>query len=244
MIIPKNPQQLLLDIKLDESVSLENFIKCDSTDVALNILSNIVKSSSISNSFLLWGKEGVGKSYLMHALNRDFLSQELNTAFIVLSDSRINEPAILQGLDQMDAVFIEDVNELGDSSDWESALFNLINQSLINKTKLIFSSNCVALDLQVTLKDLFSRLSAFTAVEIPEITEKEKIEALLQSATRKGLALEEKTVKYILTYTSRNLSDLLRLLSELDEFSLEKKKKLSPALVRELLSQRSSNSHI
>jgi|TARA_B100001146_G_scaffold198695_1_gene188315 DnaA regulatory inactivator Hda len=244
MITPKNPQQLLLDIKLDESVSLENFIKCDSTDVALNILSNIVKSSSISNSFLLWGKEGVGKSYLMHALNRDFLSQELNTAFIVLSDSRMNEPAILQGLDQMDAVFIEDVNELGSSADWESALFNLINQSLINKTKLIFSSNCVALDLQVTLKDLFSRLSAFTAVEIPEITEKEKIEALLQSATRKGLALEEKTVKYILTYTSRNLSDLLRLLSELDEFSLEKKKKLSPALVRELLSQRSSNSHI
>jgi DnaA family protein len=244
MIIPKNPQQLLLDIKLDESVSLENFIKCDSTDVALNILSNIVKSSSISNSFLLWGKEGVGNSYLMHALNRDFLSQELNTAFIVLSDSRMNEPAILQGLDQMDAVFIEDVNELGDSADWESALFNLINQSLINKTKLIFSSNCVALDLQVTLKDLFSRLSAFTAVEIPEITEKEKIEALLQSAKRKGLTLEEKTVKYILTYTSRNLSDLLRLLSELDEFSLEKKKKLSPALVRELLSQRSSNSHI
>jgi len=244
MITPKNPQQLLLDIKLDESVSLENFIKCDSTDVALNILSNIVKSSSISNSFLLWGKEGVGKSYLMHALNRDFLSQELNTAFIVLSDSRMNEPAILQGLDQMDAVFIEDVNELGSSADWESALFNLINQSLINKTKLIFSSNCVALDLQVTLKDLFSRLSAFTAVEIPEITEKEKIEALLQSATRKGLTLEEKTVKYILTYTSRNLSDLLRLLSELDEFSLEKKKKLSPALVRELLSQRSSNSHI
>ena len=244
MITPKNPQQLLLDIKLDESVSLENFIKCDSTDVALNILSNIVKSSSISNSFLLWGKEGVGKSYLMHALNRDFLSQELNTAFIVLSDSRMNEPAILQGLDQMDAVFIEDVNELGSSADWESALFNLINQSLINKTKLIFSSNCVALDLQVTLKDLFSRLSAFTAVEIPEITEKEKIEALLQSAKRKGLTLEEKTVKYILTYTSRNLSDLLRLLSELDEFSLEKKKKLSPALVRELLSQRSNNSHI
>jgi len=87
-------------------------------------------------------------------------------------------------------------------------------------------------------------LLAFTAVEIPEITEKEKIEALMQSAARKGIELEEKTVKYILTYTSRNLSDLLRLLSELDEFSLEKKKKLSPSLVRELLSQRSSNPRI
>jgi DnaA family protein len=180
----------------------------------------------------------------MHALNRDFLRQNMNTAFISLSDPRINEPAILEGLDQMDAVFIEDVSELRDSEDWESALFNLINQSLINETKLVFSSNCVAQDLGVTLKDLRSRLSAFTAVEIPEITEKEKIEALMQSAARKGIELEEKTVKYILTYTSRNLSDLLRLLSELDEFSLEKKKKLSPSLVRELLSQRSSNPRI
>jgi DnaA family protein len=86
-------------------------------------------------------------------------------------------------------------------------------------------------------------LLAFTAIEIPEITENEKIEALNQSAERKGIKLEEKTVKYILTYTSRNLSDLLRLLSELDDFSLEKKKKLSPSLVRELLSQRSSSLH-
>jgi DnaA family protein len=244
MISPKDPKQLFLDIKLDESVSLENFIRCNSTNIALSILSNIMESSSISNSFLLWGRSGVGKSYLMHALNRDFLRQNMNTAFISLSDPRINEPTILEGLDQMDAVFIEDVSELRDSEDWESPLFNLINQSLINETKLVFSSNCVAQDLGVTLKDLRSRLSAFTAVEIPEITEKEKIEALMQSAARKGIELEEKTVKYILTYTSRNLSDLLRLLSELDEFSLEKKKKLSPSLVRELLSQRSSNPRI
>ncbi|MDG2456278.1 MAG: hypothetical protein P8N10_01580, partial [SAR86 cluster bacterium] len=67
---------------------------------------------------------------------------------------------------------------------------------------------------------------------------------LKQSAERKGIELEERTVKYILTYTSRNLSDLLKLLSELDDFSLEKKKKLSPSLVRELLSQKSSSLHI
>ena len=243
MIPPKDPRQLLLDIKLDESVSLENFIQCDSTNTALSILGNVVESSSISNSFLLWGRAGVGKNYLMQALNRGFLNQNLKTAFVALSDPRINEPDILDGLDQMDAVFIEDLDKLKDLEDWEGALFNLINQSLINETKLVFSSHCVAQDLTVRLKDLRSRLLAFTAIEIPEITENEKIEALKQSAERKGIELEEKTVKYILTYTSRNLSDLLKLLSELDDFSLEKKKKLSPSLVRELLSQRSSSLH-
>ena len=44
---PKNPQQLLLDIKLDESVSLENFIKCDSTNTVLSILGNVVELSLI-----------------------------------------------------------------------------------------------------------------------------------------------------------------------------------------------------
>ena len=244
MTSSKNPQQLLLDIKLDESVSLENFIKCDSTNTVLSILGNVVESSSISSSFLLWGREGVGKNYLMQALNRDLLNQDMKTAFIALSDPRINEPEILNGLDQMDAVFIEDLDKLRDSEEWESALFNLINQSLFNETKLFLSSQCVAQDLTVRLKDLRSRLLAFTAIEIPEITENEKIEALKQSAERKGIELEERTVKYILTYTSRNLSDLLKLLSELDDFSLEKKKKLSPSLVRELLSERSSSLHI
>ncbi len=112
MISPKNPRQLLLDIKLDESVSLENFIKCDSTKTALSILGNVVESSSISNSFLLWGRAGVGKNYLMLALNRDFLNQNLKTAFVALSDSRINESEILNGLDQMYAVFIEDLDKL------------------------------------------------------------------------------------------------------------------------------------
>jgi DnaA-homolog protein len=244
MISNEDPRQLLLDIKLDESVSLENFIKCNSTNSALSILGNIVDSSSISSSFLLWGRSGVGKNYLMQALNREFLNQNMKTAFVALADPRINESEILNGLDQMDAVFIENLDKLGDSEDWEIALFNLINQSLVNETKLVLSSNCVAQDLTVRLKDLRSRLLAFTAIEIPEITENEKIEALMQSAERKGIELEERTVKYILTYTSRNLSDLLKLLSELDDFSLEKKKKLSPSLVRELLSERSSSLHI
>ena len=110
--------------------------------------------------------------------------------------------------------------------------------------RFVISSNKIAKNLDIKLKDLRSRLIGFVGLEVPEVPEEDKIKALLESAERKGIVLEEKTLKYILTYTSRNLSDLLRLLSELDEFSLEKKKKLSPSLVRELLSQKSNSLHI
>ena len=123
----------------------------------------------------------------------------------------------------------------GDLADFNS-LFNLINECYMSGTRIYLSSTSVTKDLRIRLTDLASRLSSFTAIEIPEITEEEKIEALIQSSKRKGFVLDKKTVQYIVSYTSRNLSDLLKLLNELDSFSLQKKRKISPALVREMVS--------
>ena len=138
-------------------------------------------------------------------------------------------------LSSLEAIFIEDFESMEDSEDWERGMFNLINECYMNGTKIYLSSNKVTKNMQIRLADLASRLSSFTAIEIPEITEEEKIQALIQSSTRKGLVLDEKTLKYIVNYTSRSLSDLLKLLNELDSFSLQKKKKISPALVREMI---------
>jgi ATPase involved in DNA replication initiation len=73
---------------------------------------------------------------------------------------------------------------------------------------------------------------------MPEITEDEKIQALVQSSKRKGFLLDDRTIQYIVSYTSRSLSDLLKLLNELDSFSLKKKKKISPSLIREMISSK------
>ena len=121
------------------------------------------------------------------------------------------------------------------SEDWERGIFNFINDCYISGTSIYLSSNTVSKELPVTLRDLDSRISSFTAIEMPEITEDEKIQALVQSSKRKGFLLDDKTIQYIISYTSRSLSDLLKLLNELDSFSLKKKKKISPALIREMI---------
>jgi DnaA family protein len=90
--------------------------------------------------------------------------------------------------------------------------------------------------------DLRSRLSYFTAIEIPEITQAEKIEALSQSSRRKGFDLDKNSLQYIINHTSRSLSDLLGLIDDLDGYALKKKKKVTAALVRELLASRPHNS--
>ena len=80
-----------------------------------------------------------------------------------------------------------------------------------------------------------SRLSYCTAIEVPEISQEEKIEALKQSSSRKGINLDTKTIQYIINNTSISLSDLLQLINDIDSFSLKKKKKVSVSLVKEFL---------
>ncbi len=234
----KLPEQLHLNVQLDDSINLDNFISCDSTKDFLNIISNTTEDNSISNFYLIWGNEGRGKSYVMRALHRKYLEDGKQSFHFSFKDKKVTSSEILTNLDSLEAVFIEDLHSMEISGDWEKAMFNLINECYISGTKVYLSSNIVPKDLKISLKDLSSRLSSFTAIEVPEITEEEKIQALLQSSERKGFLLDDKTINYIISYTSRSLSDLLRLLNELDSFSLQKKKKISPSLVREMVSSK------
>ena len=230
------PEQLYLNIKLDDSISLDKFIECHSTKVCLKILRNSIKDQSISRFYFIWGKEGRGKSYIMEGLHRKYLEDGKTTFHFSFKDERITSPEILTNLESLEAIFIEDFDSMEFSEDWETGMFNFFNECYLTGTRIYLSSNTVSKELSINLDDLASRISSFTAIEIPEITEDEKIQALIQSSTRKGFLLDEKTINYIVSYTSRSLSDLLKLLNELDSFSLKMKKKISPSLIREMIS--------
>ena len=237
------PEQLSLNIKLDDSVSLDKFIKCDSNPNSLEFLKSTLLENSVSNLFYLWGLEGVGKSYLMQALHREFINRDMKTLHLSFDDNRITSPDIFKNLGTLEVLLIEKIDQLHQETDWETALFSLINEALSSKTKIYLSSNLVSKDLKIELIDLKSRLSYFTAIEIPEITDEEKKEALSQSSKRKGIHLDKKTIDYIVSHTSRSLSDLLKLINELDIYSLKKKRKVTPSLVRELLKTKSDSLH-
>ena len=66
------PEQLHLNIQLDNSISLDKFINCDSTKDFLSILRNTIKDKSISRFYFIWGEKGRGKSYIMKGLKEKF----------------------------------------------------------------------------------------------------------------------------------------------------------------------------
>ena len=237
------PDQLSLNIQLDDTVSLEKFIHCETNKGALELIKGTLSKQSVSNLFYIWGREGVGKSYIAHALNREFLNKNKQIFHISLKDERISSCEVFQNLGSLDIVIVEDIDLLPKEKEWELALFSLINEALEGSFKIYLTSKVVSKELRIQLADLSSRLSYCTAIEIPEISEEEKIDALKQSSKRKGILLDTHTVQFIINNTSRSLTDLLRLIEEIDNFSLKKKKKVTPFLIRELLKTRSDSFH-
>ena len=235
------PRQLHLNIKLDDSINLSKFIECDSTELLLRNLKNFLSEKPITNTIYLWGRKGVGKNYLLQSINQEYLRKNKNTAFLSFSSLDDSSSEILNGLSSLKAIFLEDIHFFPKIKDWEISLFNLINSCLEKETRIVISSEKVARDLRIELPDLKSRISGFSAIEVPEIKEQEKILALKQAASRKGMILEEKAIKYILDHTFRSLSNLLNLIAELDAYSLEKKRKLTISLIRELLTSKYSS---
>ncbi len=233
-----NPKQLNLDVKLDEAININNFIICPSTEIILKASRDFISGPDTTKTFFLWGKKGAGKNYLLHSINREFLEKKLHSAFISFENSLLDNPSVLDGLEDLDVIFIESMEQFPSSKEWELALFNLINACLLKDCKIFISSQVTAKHMEINLVDLKSRLLAFPAFELPEINEDEKLKAMQEAASRKGWELEDNVLSYILTHTSRNLSDLMSLMNELDTFSLEKKKKVSIALVRELISNK------
>ena len=233
-----NPKQLNLDVKLDEAINLNNFIICPSTEIILKASRDFISGSDTTKTFFLWGKRGTGKNYLLHSINREFLVKKLHSAFISFENGLLDNPSVLEGLEELDVIFIESMEQFPSLKEWELALFNLINAFLLRDCKIFISSKVTAKHLEINLVDLKSRLLAIPAFELPEINEDEKLKAMKEAASRKGWELEDNVLSYILTHTSRNLSDLMSLMNELDTFSLEKKRKVSIALVRELISNK------
>ena len=108
----KPPDQLSLNVKLDDSVSLEKFIKCESNNSSLEFLKSSISEDSISNLFYIWGSEGVGKSYIMQALNKEFTNLDKKTLHLSLGNSKITSHEIFQNLGSLDVLLIEKIEKL------------------------------------------------------------------------------------------------------------------------------------
>ncbi|MEX2352606.1 MAG: DnaA regulatory inactivator Hda [Gammaproteobacteria bacterium] len=199
-------------------------------DYLLNVL-----GSGEGAYIYLWGEEGTGKSHLLQAACTLSASAGNKVIYIPLRQKSEIAPPLLQGVESLDLVCVDDVDQIAGEPEWEVALFNLYNHLIADARQLIVSARSSPAGLAIRLPDLKSRLGAGTTWHLAGLDERDRLQALQQRARTRGFELPDEVIDYLSRRVARDMHSLFTWLDRMDEATLASKKKLSVPFVRDLL---------
>ena len=225
-----NPKQLTFPWEKNFKSSVKGFY-CDPNNKKL--FEELINFDG--DDVFIYGTNNIGKTYLLQAICNYYNSDSRSSLYIPLMDVKNYDTAIIDNVSSLDLVCIDGLDQIVNNSEWEIALFNLINSSLNTECRLIFSANFTNKTLQFGLPDFESRIKKLNSFEMTPVQDVYLKEALLHISEFRSINLGEKEVKYLLGYTKRNLSDLVSILERLDSLSMELKRKITIPLIKDYL---------
>lgn len=217
-------QQLLLDLKLEQAPTFENFIVGRNEELLGRLLE--LKAGRSFDALYLWGGEGCGKSHLLAAAALEIADTR---PVLMLDGANVGSdiPAVAGGL-----IIIDNVEDLG--PDAQIALFRVFNAARLIGIAVLLAGRLPPLELALR-EDLRTRVGQCLIYEVQTLSDHEKSAALRQHALLRGMRLDDGIVHYLLRHGRRDLPSLMAMLNGLDRISLEQKRPLTLPLLRELM---------
>jgi chromosomal replication initiation ATPase DnaA len=221
VIANDGPRQLALALDHAESLAREDFLSGPSNASALALIERWPDWPS--RTLLLRGPEGSGKSHLAAIWARAAGARTLSLRALEGADVPI---ALATG-----ALVLEN---LGEQSFDEAALFHLLNLAREEHAYLLITARTAPATWRIGLPDLASRLRAIpiVALETPD-------DALLRAVIVKlfadrQLAVDESLVGYLSTHIERSFAAARSAVAALDREALRRQRPVTRALAGEL----------
>jgi DnaA family protein len=250
------PRQFALDLGRAHQASLDNFLpggdralistlqKITEQWTASTETQAIVDANPLNHRWIYWwGAPGSGRSHLLRALMH--AAQNASLSYYYLSNDDPSawvklEAELPQQLKAVipTAIAVDDVDLLDERL--SSALFRVLNAARDSQHLYVFMAGS---DAPANLKlrdDLRTRLAWGLVFQTHLLSDHEKIQALEQAASDRGLVLSTDVMPWLLSRFYRDMPNLMALLDALDAYSLETKRAVTLPLVRELLQLSSS----
>ncbi len=118
----------------------------------------------------------------------------------------------------------------------EEKIFHIVNNCILNKTKLLITSNKKINDIDFQFDDLSSRLKTFSNYVINQPNDEMLLAILTKLLTDKQFIINSKDIfEYILRRVDRSYEGIHEIVNKLDILSLEKKRQLTIPLIKEIL---------
>ena len=225
------PKQLTFPWNKVNKSSLEGFFTSQENSHLLSLL----KDSNFLDDLFIYGTKESGKTFLLQAMCNSYSSMSKSSLYIPLKKVMNYGVEIFESLENIDLICVDGIEEVISKIEWEKAIFNLINKALISESRLILTSSKDLKSLNFSLPDLESRIRKIQSYELHPINDKDIFDALKYISKLTSINLGDKEAKYLVTYSQRNISNLVHILESLDQLSMEMKRKITIPLIKEVI---------
>lgn len=225
--------QIPLALNLQNENTFSNYYSPEN-EQSLKILNQIALGRG-EHFIYLYGTSGTGKTHLLQACCNTANKKGLRTFYISLNDLDTLNTDILDNLESFNLICIDDIQNIATKTIWEESIFDLFNRIHDASKRLIISGNTHVNQLNIKLPDLISRLLSGIILQIQELSDEGKINALMLRAHELGFNLPESVAQFIFKRYNRNMNSLFSVLMKLDKISLEEKRKLTIPFVKFVL---------
>ncbi|TQV61792.1 MAG: DnaA regulatory inactivator Hda [Halothiobacillaceae bacterium] len=224
-------QQQVLDFGLAPTRTLEQFV-AGANGVAAGLVARQAEGCGEPQLYL-WGATGSGKTHLLQAACQRAGECGMPAAYLALAEAP--HPGVLEGLEQLGLVALDDVQAVIGEQVWDEALFDLINRLREHAVPLLLAADCPPTALRPGLKDLASRLGWGPVLRLEALDDDGKLQVLKRRASERGMDLPDEVGRYLLDHLPRDLAELLAGLDRLDRASMERQRRITLPLAREVL---------
>ena len=222
------PEQLIFPWIKKSRATLDHFYLDDLNLYAKDVLLK-------QDDLFLYGIAGTGKSFLLQSLCNYYTDNKKTSLYIPLNEVKEYESNFMDSLEELDLICIDEVDSIAGDDNWEVAIFNLINNCLITKCRLIFCSRLNPSSINFNLKDLFSRIKRIDHVELFPVREHNLRDALKFITNLRSLEMGDSEIDYLMTHSTRSVTNILEIIEELDQLSLKLKRRITIPLIKELI---------
>lgn len=230
-----NRQQVLPGFSFTDDAYFDNFYITEDVRLLVNSLQQLVTDNA-EDFVYICGQQGLGKTHLLQAVYHMAIQQNKTSLYLPLSQLLEYKPTdVFAGSARFQFLCLDELDVIIGNPEWEVATFDLYNQRIQQGLPLYMSGTLPAARLAINLADLKSRLAACLSFQIADFTDEEKVGLLRFRAMLRGMDLNEPCASFILQRSGRNIADLINILRQLDQTSLEAGRKITVPFIKSVL---------
>ena len=229
------PKQLIFPFQINQKASFDSFFCSPDNQNLMTRLADIAISQD-ANEIIIHGEKGSGKSFLMQAICNELSSSEKQFAFIPMKKALNMGVEIFQNLGSLDTVCIDDLQLILANQEWETALFNLINECQQSNCSLILSlGGTQPVEDSIVLPDLLSRIKRMEFLALHAVQDELFNKAIVFVAQQLEIKIDNAELEFLLKHQIRIFSFLVENIITLDKQAASLKRKITIPLIKETL---------